>query len=468
MPDAVKASIWFVIASIIQKGISFLTTPIFTRIMTTSEYGTFSVYQSWYSMIFIFTSLNLAGGVFNNGMTKYPEKRSEFVSSLLGLTTAITIAFFCLYLFLQESINHLFGLDTLYVMFMFLQLLFEPAYLLWSAKQRYEYKYRSLVIVSILIAFLTPAIGVVCVLLARDKALARVVSSVLTQVCIYIIIYISVFIKGKKFFDKVFWKYALCFNIPLIPHYLSMTVLNQSDRLMIQHFCGNEFVAIYSVAYSISMLMTIVSSAINNSFIPFIYKKMRSEEYNQIRRVSFLLLILMAILSIVPVFLGPELISIIATESYNEAKWIIPPVACAVFFIFLYNIFGTIEFYYEKNHFIMIASIIGAVLNVVLNYIFIPIFGFTAAGYTTLFCYVLFAIFHYLFAHRILIDNDVTQMPFDINKIVLLSIFVIISSCLLTTLYNLTVIRVMLLITVCIIVVMNLKKIKSLLYMLKD
>lgn len=441
LPAAVKASIWFVIASIVQKGIAFLTTPIFTRIMSTEDYGTFAVYQSWYTIVLIFTTLNLAGGVFNNGMTKYPEKRDEFLSSLLGLTTVITTIAFILYMVFRDYVNYAFSLDTPYILFMFLQLLFEPAFSLWSAKLRFEYKYKSLIFVIILIAIFTPTTSVICVLLSHDKALARVASAVLVQVCIYFIIYILTFIKGKSFINRDYWKYALAFNIPLIPHYLSMTILNQSDRLMIQEFCGKGYVAIYSVAYSLSMLMTIVSSAINSSFIPFIYKKMKTEEMGRIRSVSFLLTMIMAGFSILPVFLGPELISILASSSYKEAVWIIPPVSCSVFFIFLYNLFGTIEFYYEKNKFIMLASVIGAALNVLLNYIFIPKFGFVAAGYTTLFCYILFSVAHLLFACKIIYDNKIKELPFDIKKLMGVSFVVLIAMFGLTILYNYLIIR---------------------------
>lgn len=465
LPEAVKASIWFVIASIVQKGIAFLTTPIFTRIMSTEDYGTFAVYQSWYSIVLIFTSLNLAGGVFNNGMTKYPEERDEFLSSLLGLTTVITTVVFFLYLVFHDYVNSVFSLDTPYILFMFLQLLFEPSFLLWSAKLRFEYKYKSLIFVIILIAILTPTTSVICVLLAHDRALARVASVVLVQVCIYFIIYILVFIRGKSFINRRYWKYAVAFNIPLIPHYLSMTILNQSDRLMIQEFCGKRYVAIYSVAYSLSMLMTIVTSAINSSFIPFIYKKMKSEEMGRIRTVSFLLTIIMAGFSILPVFLGPELIAILASSGYKEAVWIIPPVSCSVFFIFLYNFFGTIEFYYEKNKFIMLASVIGAALNVLLNYIFIPKFGFVAAGYTTLFCYILFSVAHFLFACKILRDNKIKELPFNIKKLMCVSVAVLIAMFGLTILYNYLIIRFVLF---CCMVIAFCVKSKSIIQLYKN
>lgn len=56
---------------------------------------------------------------------------------------------------------------------------------------------------------------------------------------------------------------------------------------------------------------------------------------------------------------------------------------------------------YKKTKYIMVASIIGAVLNVILNFALIPVFGYLAAGYTTLFCYLLFALFHGVFMLKI-------------------------------------------------------------------
>ena len=62
-------------------------------------------------------------------------------------------------------------------------------------------------------------------------------------------------LNGKKYIQKKYWKYALAFNIPLIPHYLSNYVLSQSDRVMIGKMVGNDKAALYSVAYTISTMM---------------------------------------------------------------------------------------------------------------------------------------------------------------------------------------------------------------------
>ena len=57
LPVQVRASFWFLICSFLQKGISMITTPIFTRIMSTSDYGQYGVFNSWYGIITIIVAL---------------------------------------------------------------------------------------------------------------------------------------------------------------------------------------------------------------------------------------------------------------------------------------------------------------------------------------------------------------------------------------------------------------------------
>ena len=91
---------------------------------------------------------------------------------------------------------------------------------------------------------------------------------------------------------------------------------------------------------------------------------------------------------------------------------------------FLYSLFSSIEFYYKKNKFISFATITGALLNIILNLIFIPIFGYVAAAYTTLIGYIIMVIMHYVF-YRIITPQPI----FDMKRIMsFLITFLIISS----------------------------------------
>ena len=95
--------------------------------------------------------------------------------------------------------------------------------------------------------------------------------------------------------------------------------------------------------------------------------------------------------------IAPDFMIILAPESYLEAKNIIAPVILSIYFMFLYSFFVNIEIYNKKNKYMAISTFIAAVGNIVGNYVLIPVFGYKAAAYTTLFSYVLLMILHYIF-----------------------------------------------------------------------
>lgn len=120
---AVRAAVWFTFCNLLQKGITMISMPIFTRLLTTEQYGEFTVYQSWYSIINIIVTFNLSGNLILNGMSKYENRRNEFISSIQTLSSCITICFFIAYLIFHNFFNHIFGLSTLFMVTMFAQML---------------------------------------------------------------------------------------------------------------------------------------------------------------------------------------------------------------------------------------------------------------------------------------------------------------------------------------------------------
>ncbi len=79
-----RAAFWFTVCNLLQKCIAMITMPIFTRILTTEQYGVFTVYQSWYNLISIIVTLNLSGSLINNGLMKYEDRKDKFISSMQG------------------------------------------------------------------------------------------------------------------------------------------------------------------------------------------------------------------------------------------------------------------------------------------------------------------------------------------------------------------------------------------------
>ena len=95
----------------------------------------------------------------------------------------------------------------------------------------------------------------------------------------------------------------------------------------------------------------------------------------------------------------------------------------SVYFIFMYDLIAKFAFYFEKTKFVMVASVVCAAANIGLNAIFIPIFGFIAAAYTTLACYILYDICHYVFMR--IIARKYMEGNMVYNPLILLGISVV-------------------------------------------
>lgn len=90
---------------------------------------------------------------------------------------------------------------------------------------------------------------------------------------------------------------------------------------------------------------------------------------------------------------GPEIVKLLASSKYWEGIGIIPPVVLANYIIFAYTLYVNIEHFYKKTPYITLNTVIAAGLNLILNYIFIPRYGYMAAAYTTLVaCYLFFVL----------------------------------------------------------------------------
>lgn len=423
LPRPVKASFWFLVCMVLQKGISVITTPIFTRLLGASAYGEYSIYTSWESILSVFITLKLTYGVYTQGLVKFEDKREEFSVAMRGLLSSIILIYFFVYIIFRNFFNSLFGLNTYEMLAMFIILWADSIFDFWLCEKRVDYDYKNLVIVSLIVSVVKPLAGIFAVMSFEDKVTARIISMAIVNVIFYVPLLYGKIKLRKPFISKKIWIYALKFNLPLIPHYLSQTVLSKADAIMIGKFIGTDKTGIYNLSYSLALIMLIFNNAIMQTMTPWMYGKMKDEKIDEIKGVAYLALIFVAAMNMFLIVFAPEIIAVFAPPEFNEAIWVIPPIAMSSVFIFSYDLFSSYEFYYAKTVFVMIASIGGAILNIILNYIFINKFGYIAAGYTTLICYILYAAGHYVFMNKICDDQFPGHRPYELKN--LLTIYVL-------------------------------------------
>jgi len=406
-----KASLGYFFASIVTKGIAYITTPIYTRMLTSDEYGKVSVFLTWQNVLGIIAMFSLSHGVFNNGMADYKNERDSYSFSMLILSNCITLVCGVLMAISLLVFGNYLKLDIPFIILMFVLFLVEPAYNFWKSKQRYEYKYLYPVIWSIVQAIVCPLIAIIVLRNNEygNRLYPRIFGTEIPMLIMFLGFYIYVGQKNKWHLNTSYWKSAFLFNLPLIPHYLSSYLLSSSDKLMISHLINDSATAYYSVAYSVAAVATIVWTAINGSLIPYTYKKCEEKDYESINKVTLPILFLFAACCVFVIVLAPEVVKIMATKEYHESIYVIPPIVGGVFFQVQYFIYANIIYYYKKPKYVMYGSIIATLLNLILNYIFITKYGYIAAAYTTLICYLIQAIIDFI-AMKIVIKEKVYNM----------------------------------------------------------
>lgn len=435
---AVKASMALLFANMMLKGISLISGPIFTRIMTTDQYGIVSTFQSWQSMLAVVVTLNLSQGVFNNGMLDFKESRDQFEFSLCVISAVCASVFLVVFELWKKPLLDFFDIPSTMVYIMVMYFFFVPAYQFWSCRQRFEYRYKALSVVTVCIGFFSLILGVLFVHNAPSdqSALARVAAMEGVSIAVGAFFFVAIAVKAKFKFNIDYCKYALKFNIPLIPHYMSIYVLASSDRIMITKMVDATSTAIYSVAYTVASVMQIFWTSIEASLSPWIYERLNVQDEEGVQKNTCRIVALFAICCLSCTLFAPEIMAILAPSSYESGIFAIPAIAGGVFFTAVYSLYMRIELFYKKTAFATIASTIAAGSNILLNYVFIKVFGFIAAGYTTMFCYALLALLHY---------GNVKKRGYDAaldnKKILLISMAVVGISILISLLYSNDVLR---------------------------
>lgn len=431
----VKASSAYVICSVLQKCLSLITLPLFARILTTEEYGISTVYASSLAVVIIFTTLNLPYGSFSPAMMKFEKDRDGYISAVNTICILFTALYFVIYFPLKGFWNGLVDLPTELMVLMGFEMLFNTSVQFWMGKARFEYKYKSFVAVTLLISILGTICSIIAVLLLPNKGVFKVIANGVVVSIIGLVIMIQSIIKGKQCFNKEYWKYALTFNTPLIPYYLSQIIFNQSDRLMINKMTGKSDAAMYGVAYTLAFVLTFVLNAINNSFVPWMYRKMKENKLQENKKISIIIAGIMAVLLLGIIAIAPEIILIMAGEQYTPAIWVVPPVAMSLLLLFYSQLFINVEFYFEEKYKLVGASILAAFVNIVLNYYGIKMFGFVAAGYTTLISYILFAGCNYLAMKEVCREKSIDGNLYDYKMLVVLFITFAVVGFIFTALY---------------------------------
>lgn len=376
----------YFIANVINKAIAFITIPIFTRLLTTSEYGTVSTYISCVAILQYFMGLSSEYTV-RSAYVDFKDEITQYMSSMYLLSSCCSMVISLIVIEIN-SVLHISS--TLICICCIIQSFMTYVNNAMSNKLMMDGAYAKRAVIMSGPNLLSAIMGIVFILLApQNKVLGRIAGYVSATALIGIVFLIKCWCNSPPAFSRKYWAYVLKISPPLVLHGLSLIILSQVDRVMITAMVSSSETGIYSIIYSLSMVAMAITNAVDGIWTPWFTQNYIKNEYNNINRKAQRYLILVSIIMMVIMLIAPEILKIMTPESYWEGMSMIPPLVLASFFIYMYSFFINLELLEKNTKSIAIITLMAAIVNILLNYILIPHFNGLAAAWTTLISYIL-------------------------------------------------------------------------------
>lgn len=433
---ALKAGIWYVLSQLFVRSISFLATPIFSRLLTTAQFGQVKLFESWLQILLPILTLSLYSSV-EKAFYEFPDKFDEYLSSIQFLSF-VSLIFFCLFVIpFGKPLKSLLSMNDFLLIIAFLYCFTHSSILIYQKKEKLFYRYKSNIVLTLILTFSSFAVAILAVVWGikveslDQLAHLRIVGFYIPQIIIGIFIIVFLLKKGKCFFNKNYWKFALKFSLPMIPYYISLQILNQSDKIMIEKLSDASKVGLFSLASTLMYILYLLQTSIGDAFLPWLFEKLDAKEYKEISPAWMIIILGCSYLSWIIVLYAPEVVKILGGEKYHEAIYLVSPILCSALFNFFSVTYTNIERFYQQTKLIALSSIFAVILNLTLNYWGIIKFGYVAAAYTTIFCY-----FVMIIVHGIMVKYISGQYIVSLWKILSISVIIFIVNTLTMYLYN--------------------------------
>lgn len=442
--NVVRAGIWYTISTIMVKAISVISTPILTRMMTKADYGIATTFSSWNSLLLIICSLNLGYSV-GRAKQDFPNQFDRYIGSMQILGSVVTGIIVVLSLLFINPVSNLLELDKTCIVILFLYLWGGMIVNMQQNWYRFNYKYKQNIGITVYTAISTIMLSIVLVAFRdENKYVGRCLGLALPAFVLGIAFVIGGIKERRLCCNKSYWKYGLRLSIPLIMHTISLYVLGQSDRIFITKICGQEATGMYSLAYQYAALISLITNALNEAWNPWFHDTYYEKKYQEIRKNVKPLIVFGCMICIGAVALAPEAILILGGKQYSESVYVVLPSALGILMQYLYTNYVIIEVHLKKVNYISIGTMGAAISNIILNAIFIPRFGYVAAAYTTLACY------GFLFIAHFIISRYILKIHLYEDRFVFISMIMASIICIeFTVLYEMNILRYVMLIILC-------------------
>lgn len=436
-----KGTFWFALSYLLQKAISIFSTPVFTRLFTTEEYGTYSMYSTWLSIILVISTFNISGPVYNTLSHKYSDEQDGLWTNTLCVEIGTVLFAFSVFFVFEYFFGILSGIDLTLLILIFFNVISNIMSSLWLSKSKYQNDYLIPSIATIIQSLLSFGLAVAFSFIFKNKVYGRIIGSIIPMAVLSIFASFFFFKKGKFQPNWRMIKNIFLLSLPLVFHYLAQDALGQGDRIFLEEFYGKTEVAVYSLSYSLAFLPLVFVQAINATFAPWKFRKIEKKDNLSMRKMIPIFAVVVFSVTFLLVLIGPEVITIFGGENYSVGAQLMPILGSSVMAVFFYDIYSTSEFYYERTLIASLITFVAAALNIGLNALIIPNYGSVGASFATFISYVFMALAHFVSSKIILYKKNNNLDYYNDRFMIIFTFFSILIIGLLYFLYDYTIVR---------------------------
>lgn len=399
----VRASVGFTLTGIASRGIALLSTAVLTRLLTPAQFGLYPLYAARLSLVNVFATMNLGGGILYRGMQRAGVSgRDAFVRRVLciGAVPLLVTAAVCL--LASRLFPAHWGMPTSITALMMLQIASGLPLTLFQGRCRFLYRPKAYALCSLSVALLTPIVTYWLIRGLSLGALSRLIApaAVGVAVAVPLLVYLLRLPRGQG--DTVFpmGRYALSQGAILLPYALSLCAVEEVGRLLLGTHAGAGSLAVFGIAYAVGTAPMLLFSGVQAVLQPWLMRKLSAGEGASVRQVLRLVCLGVCALTVALSLAAPELIAVLAPASYAEALRYVVPISLSVLPHVLFLTFTAVALHRERAGRVTVAAVLSGGVSCLLYALLIPRYGAAAAAPLSAVAYGLLALSSYAVMRR--------------------------------------------------------------------
>lgn len=401
-----KGSVILIISNIFLKAINFFLLPLYTKNLTPQMLGVSDTITSFTGLLFPLLVMGLDSAYSAFYYDKDDGKRSFKVFNTISFLLLFTGGIPIIASFFSEKLSYIFfgRADNYFIVILALvSVALNLFFLPFALEIRMQNKMTIYGIITVVSSLTMILLNIFFVSVIKIGVYALVLSTVIVN-GLQLVLFVCC--SGKsisiKYVDRSLAKKMLLFSLPLIPSVVAMWILNLSDRYVILYFLGEESVGLYGIGGRFVTLINMIISAVTMAYTTFAYSNLDNpdakKQFASVLNLMYVTLIAGAF--IVSLF-SKEIIQLMTADAYIQAY---RPIRDMMFAQVIYGI-STITsygiYFKMKSGYALLSTVCAAIFNLVLNIIFIPKYGISAAAATTLLGYLIMFFINYIFSQKL-------------------------------------------------------------------